>query len=81
MKFKAREINASAIFLSATLFPGVIWAADPILDGAKKEAAVMVYTGSSAGDAAKLIAAFESKYLFIKVNLFRGNNERVLNRF
>src|SRR5262245_56919555 len=69
-----------AILLSRTLFPGVVQAADPTLDGAKKEATVVVDTGSSAGDAAKLIAAFESKYPFVKVNLFRGNNERVLNR-
>lgn len=55
-------------------------AADAVLDGAKKEGTVAVYSGSSAGDAAKLIAAFESKYPFVKVSLFRGNNERVVNK-
>ena len=69
-----------AIIVNTILSSAVARAADTSLDGAKKEAAVVVYTGSSAGDAAKLIAAFESKYPFVKVNLFRGNNERVLNR-
>ena len=73
--FLILSIIVNGIFSSA-----VARAADATLDGAKKEAAVVVYTGSSAGDAAKLIAAFESKYPFVKVNLFRGNNERVLNR-
>ena len=69
-----------AIIVNTILSSAGARAADTSLDGAKKEAAVVVYTGSSAGDAAKLIAAFESKYPFVKVNLFRGNNERVLNR-
>ena len=69
------SIMINHIFLGA-----IAYAADAALDATKKEAAVVVYTGSSAADAAKLIAAFESKYPFVKVNLFRGNNERVLNK-
>ena len=69
------SIMVNHIFLGA-----IGYAADTGLDAAKKEAAVVVYTGSSAADAAKLIAAFETKYPFVKVNLFRGNNERVLNK-
>jgi iron(III) transport system substrate-binding protein len=69
------SIMVNHIFLGA-----IVYAADTGVDAAKKEAAVVVYTGSSAADAAKLIAAFESKYPFVKVNLFRGNNERVLNK-
>jgi len=69
------SVLVNHIFLGA-----IAYAADAGLDAAKKEAAVVVYTGSSAADAAKLIAAFESKYPFVKVNLFRGNNERVLNK-
>ncbi|MET0503284.1 MAG: ABC transporter substrate-binding protein, partial [Candidatus Binatia bacterium] len=69
-----------AIIANVMLSSAAARAADAVLDGAKKDGTVAVYSGSSAGDAAKLIAAFESKYPFVKVSLFRGNNERVVNK-
>jgi len=47
---------------------------------AKKEGNFIFYGTMSAPDMARVVTAFESKYPFIKVQTFRANSERVLNR-
>jgi iron(III) transport system substrate-binding protein len=49
-------------------------------DAAKKEGTVGVYAAGNVEDWQKLNAAFEKKYPYLKVNLFRGNWEKVRNR-
>jgi iron(III) transport system substrate-binding protein len=50
-----------------------------ILAGAKKEAAVNVYTSETVDDLAALTAAFQSKY-GVRVNVWRGSAENILQR-
>jgi iron(III) transport system substrate-binding protein len=47
---------------------------------AKKEGDLVFYGTMSAPDMAQVVKAFESKYPFIKVETFRANSERVLNK-
>ncbi len=50
------------------------------LSEAKKEGNLTFYGTMSAPDMARLVKAFESKYPFLKVQTFRANSERVLNK-
>jgi iron(III) transport system substrate-binding protein len=49
-------------------------------DAARKEGAVVIYGAGNVEDWQKMTAAFEKKYPYLKVNLFRGNWEKVRNR-
>ncbi len=49
-------------------------------DAAKKEGTVVVYGAGNVEDWQKINAAFEKKFPYLKVNLFRGNWEKVRNR-
>jgi hypothetical protein len=49
-------------------------------DAAKAEGNVVLYGTMSAPDLARLVQAFEKRYPAIKVQSFRANSERVLNR-
>ncbi|MBI4528826.1 MAG: extracellular solute-binding protein [Deltaproteobacteria bacterium] len=51
-----------------------------LIDDAKKEGSVVLYGTMTNVDLQRLSAAFEKKYPFMKVEMFRGNSERVLNR-
>lgn len=55
-------------------------AGDPAHDAARKEGALVVYGAGEVDSWQKLNEAFEKKYPFIKVQMFRGNWERVRNR-
>jgi len=52
---------------------------DKLVEAAKKEGGVMMYTSSPLPDAQKLAAAFEEKY-GIKVDIWRAGSEDVLQR-
>ena len=60
-------------FLSAQVF------ADTLSD-AKKEGNLVFYGTMSSPDMIRVVQAFETKYPFIKVQTFRANSERVLNK-
>jgi iron(III) transport system substrate-binding protein len=49
-------------------------------EAARKEGSVVVYGAGNVEHWQKINAAFEKKYPFLKVNLFRGNWEKVRNR-
>lgn len=51
-----------------------------LIEGAKKEGAVSVYSSMNAVDSQPLVDAFQKKYPFIKVNLFAGLGEEVTTR-
>lgn len=55
-------------------------ASEDILAGAKKEGSLTLYLSTNLTDANGLIQLFNSKYPFVKVNLFRADNEKLLNR-
>jgi iron(III) transport system substrate-binding protein len=68
------------------LFCGVaanLWAAsaeDELIAGAKKEGNLTLYLSTNLADANGVIQLYKSKYPFINVNLFRADNEKLLNR-
>ncbi len=51
-----------------------------LIEGAKKEAALLFYTASDITDALKLTRAFQEKYPFIKVDIVRTGSEGILAR-
>jgi len=52
-----------------------------LIDGAKKEGMLAMYSSISAKDSNPLVTAFKKKYPFIKVDLFAGRGEDVATRF
>src|SRR5205085_3213894 len=53
--------------------------AQKILEGAKKEGELSIYTSAQSDDMGALVAAFEKKY-GIKVSMWRSSSEKVLQR-
>jgi iron(III) transport system substrate-binding protein len=66
-----------SLLLDGVMQPAV---AASVEDGARKERTVVVYAAGNIEDWQKLNTAFEKKYSYLKVNLFRGNWEKVRNR-
>ncbi|MGE3840185.1 MAG: ABC transporter substrate-binding protein [Vicinamibacterales bacterium] len=50
-----------------------------LIDGARKEGAITIYTSAQAEDLGAVVSAFERKY-GIKATLWRASSENVLNR-
>jgi len=50
-----------------------------LLEGAKKEGSLEIYTSAQSDDMGALVAAFEKKY-GVKVNVWRSSSEKVLQR-
>jgi len=53
---------------------------ETLLEGAKKEGRVVWYATMNITDAKKIIDAFEKKYQFVKVDLYRAGSQPLLNR-
>ena len=53
--------------------------AQKLIDGAKKEGELNIYTSAQSDDMGALVAAFEKKY-GVKVNVWRSSSEKVLQR-
>src|SRR5438034_4936833 len=51
-----------------------------ILEGAKKEREVVVYTSLNLKDSVPIVEVFERKYGGVKVQLWRSSSEKVLQR-
>jgi len=64
------------------LFPGLLLAAstDSILDGAKKEGRLVLYTAMQPEDSTKLIELYRSRYPFVDATFFRAGSAPLLNR-
>src|SRR4051812_3938222 len=54
--------------------------AQKLLEGAKKEGELTIYTSAQSDDMGALVSAFEKKY-GIKVSVWRSSSEKVLQRF
>lgn len=90
MSAAGRSVVA-AIAILVALGPALAWAqadiltytgadrAQRILDGAKKEGTVTLYSSANVSDMNPQVAAFEKKY-GIKVKLWRGSSENVARR-
>src|SRR5258706_721858 len=55
-------------------------AEDDLVAGAKKEGILTLYLSTNLADANGVIQLYKSKYPFVNVNLFRADNEKLLNR-
>ena len=53
---------------------------DDHIAGAKKEGALVLYLSTNLADANGLVQLYKSKYPFVKVDMFRADNEKLLNR-
>ena len=53
---------------------------ESLIDGAKKEGALVLYTSMTVDQAQKLNDAFKAKYRFIQVSMFRAVGERLLTK-
>ena len=51
-----------------------------LMEGAKKEGAVSIYSATNAKDSQPLVDGFRKKYPFVKVDLFAGTGESVSAR-
>ncbi len=54
---------------------------EKILEGAKKEGKLVLYTGMDIEEAGIFLSEFGKKYPFIKPEMFRSSGEKVLTRF
>jgi hypothetical protein len=70
-------VHASSSWLKR---PAVLPSDDHVIAGAKKEAEVSLYLSTNLTDANGLIQRFNQKYPFVKVGLYRTENEKLLNR-
>jgi iron(III) transport system substrate-binding protein len=53
---------------------------EPLIDGAKKEGSLILYTSMTVEQAQKLNDAFRKKYPFIQITMFRAVGERLLTK-
>lgn len=53
---------------------------DAILEGAKKEGVLVVYTSMSVDQAQRILDAFKTRYPFLKTTMFRAVGERLLTK-
>src|SRR4029078_2639349 len=70
----------AVVMIFAGLHSDDATAADDLIAGAKKEGSLVLYLSPNLTDANGLIQLFKQKYPFINVNLFRADNEKLLNR-
>ena len=72
-----------AIVFGLTSLPSHLPAAsveDGLIAGAKKEGALVLYLSTNLTDANGLAQLYKSKYPFVNVDMFRADNEKLLNR-
>ncbi len=53
---------------------------DELIRGAKKEGQVLFWSSMRIEDSRALVAGFEAKYPFLKVDIFRAGGEQIVNR-
>ncbi len=72
----------SLFMVVSLLFPGLLLAASPdsILEGAKKEGRLVLYTAMQPEDSTKLIELYRSHYPFVDATFFRAGSAPLLNR-
>jgi iron(III) transport system substrate-binding protein len=80
MKFRAKIASSTiTVALWFVIFLGTAMG-QSLLEGARKEGQVVFYASMEAVSAQKIVAAFEKKYPFIKVDATRIGSERMATR-
>ena len=67
----------AALSLSSSTFAAAI---DTLIDGAKRESELVYYASMNLSEANAVIGAFEKRYPFVKVKLYRTGSEKLLTR-
>src|SRR5690349_21815456 len=78
MKFLRAVLIFLCLFFNLNHLSG--FAAEDPIAGAKKEGNLVLYLSTNLTDANGMVQLFKQKYPFINVNLFRADNEKLLNR-
>lgn len=68
------------LLLSSVAAPAHANNHESLIDGAKKEGSVTLYTSMTVDQAQKLNDAFRAKYPFLKIDMFRAVGERLLTK-
>ena len=80
MKLRTLLLAITIICTSLTSRLLAATAEDDHIAGAKKEGALVLYLSTNLADANGLVQLYKSKYPFVKVDMFRADNEKLLNR-
>src|SRR5678815_3934036 len=73
------QVKANATAADVAAYTGAD-RSQKLVEGAKKEGELNIYTSAQSDDMGALVSAFEKKY-GIKVNVWRSSSEKVLQRF
>src|SRR5215475_7720671 len=86
-----RSVSIKTAVIVVALFPmlssqspsahGAAADRDKLLDGAKKEGRLVLYTGMETDEAGQFTREFTKKYPFVKTDIFRSSGEKVQARF
>jgi len=77
---KGTILTACALLTSLLAAPLRANTHDTLLEGAKKEGSLVLYTSMTVEQAQKLNDAFRVKYPFLQVQMFRAVGERLLTK-
>ena len=84
MVMRSKHKLFETLLILAYLFFGVAiaWSQDEaeLVRGAKKEGKVMFWSAMRVEDNQALVEGFQTKYPFIKVDVFRASSEKLVNR-
>lgn len=80
MKFLKLSVAILIGWISLHLNLSTALAQDDVVAAAKKEGQLVLYLSTNLTDANGIVQLFKQKYPFINVNLFRADNEKLLNR-
>ena len=80
MKFLKLPVAILMGWISLNLNLSAALAQDDVVAAAKKEGQLVLYLSTNLTDANGIVQLFKQKYPFINVNLFRADNEKLLNR-
>lgn len=80
MKFLKLPVTILMGWISLNLNLSAALAQDDVVAASKKEGQLVLYLSTNLTDANGIVQLFKQKYPFINVNLFRADNEKLLNR-
>ena len=77
-RFASRLLLSLTVCLISLLKPVVVPADDRVIEGAKKEGELVLYSGMTVADGRALLDAFEKKYPFIKARHQRSSGGKLI---
>ena len=80
MRLIGKILVLAAVFCGVQVFNLEAADQDIIVEGAKKEGALVVYTSMTVDQMQKILDAFKARYPFIRTTMFRAVGERLLTK-